>query len=263
MGAPAFWSPDPAEAAVERWLLAFAPVWITAVAVVMLTGAIARMSDASLLAFGLATAIPAWFLPRRFAPDPALRRRARGLLLRRNLWLSVVVFFGTYAWTRYFFDLMGMRYAFPTRWHLEAWGIGRTDGTVALFLYPLTMAYFTSYYTVLAIGMRRLAPPGRAGGLRRLAVLFALGYLLAFAETGAMNVPALASYFGYADKRAMLGVGSIPYALLFVVTYPLFPAGAKARGTRWEAIVAALAASMAGLFVLDLWGHLHGPLLGS
>ncbi len=258
------WSEDPAEAAVERWHLAFAPVWIAAVAVVMLTGAIARMGDVSLLAFGLATALPTWWLPRRFLPadaPPDLRARARRFLLARNLWLSVVVFFGTYAWTRYFFDLMGMRYDFPTRWHAEAWGIGRTPGTVPVFLYPLTLAYFTTYYTVLVLVMRRLAPAGRAGLVRRAAVLAACGYLLAFAETGTMHVEALAPYFGYADKRTMLLVGSIPYGLVFVATYPFFPAGPRRTVAPSAAVTAGLAASLLGLFVLDLWGHLHGPLL--
>ncbi|RMG99357.1 MAG: hypothetical protein D6705_03540 [Deltaproteobacteria bacterium] len=259
------WSEDPAEAAVERWHLAFAPVWIVAVAIVMFTGAIGRMSDGSLIAFGLAVALPTWWLPAPFVRDldATTRTRARALLLARNLWLAIVVFFGTYAWTHYFFDLMGMRYAFPTTWHAEAWGIGRSGRTVPVFLYPLTMAYFTTYYTVLTLGVRSLAPPEHAAWPRRAVVLAVLGYLLAMAETGTMHVEALAPYFGYASKSAMLWVGSIPYGLLFVVTFPFFPAHRRHGPRMHHALAGGLAASMAGLFVLDLWGHLFGPLPGS
>lgn len=231
-----------------------------AVAVVVATGLVRGWGDSEYLLFGIATALPALVGPLLWRHQP----RGPGVpyWIKLNVWVAIVVFFGTYIGTHYFFDLMGMRYAFPCTWTFSAEVVGRTPGKVPVFMYPLTHAYFVTYYTVLVVAMRGLESMFRPSKLGRAAIVLGLAYLLAFLETFFMASEALGDWFGYADRERMLYLGSLGYAAYFVVGLPLLR-GMDEGDEPWslrQVVLNALASCMAILLLLEAWAKLVGPL---
>jgi cycloeucalenol cycloisomerase len=255
-------SEDPSKAAAERWALIYTPVWIAFVGVVMLTGVYRNWSDPGFMAFGLAAAAPLILVPllrpsRADAGKPAWDCA----WLRANLWIAIFVFFGSYVGTHYFFDVVGMRYGFPTTWNLGAELVGDSDGEVPLFLYPLTQAYFMTYHVGMTVVLRALTTRFELGKLGRGLILVVLAYVVAFAETFFMAIPALGDVFEYADRGRMLAWGSVFYASYFVVSVPVFARLDEDRPwTVWEVVGSALAVSMAVFFLLDGWAKVIGPI---
>jgi cycloeucalenol cycloisomerase len=280
---PSSWfAADPGKAWAERFFLLYSPIWIALVAWALLSGAVLTWDDPTYLAFGLVCGAPPVLVPallhRRV---PALRGVPwhQSYWLKYNVWIFLFVFVGTYFLTHYFFDVLGMRYAFPTRWNGGAALVGRARPEIPLFMYPLTQAYFVTYHVVMLVLLRRArgllglpapgAPdmsPGSSRFVRRLAlavVTVVLAYGVAFAETWFMASDAIAAYFGYADKPRMLQYGSLFYACYFLVSLPLLsrldePAGA--RTPLGQAVLSSLAAGMLVFFILDLLTWIIGPI---
>jgi cycloeucalenol cycloisomerase len=250
---------DPGQARAERFLLAQTPVWVGAVAAVVLSDALATWGDPQLAAFSCALAAIPWLGPlwlrRRGGPDPV------PWALRFNVWVAIVVVIGSYFWSHYFFDLMGMVYGFRAEVHLEAAGLGKPGGDVPLFLYPLTHAYFVTYFVAMVAAARRVQRAvGGAWPITWVAVV-TLSYAMAFAETLGMAIEPMRPYFHYRDNDRMLLWGSIPYGLVFVGALPLALRCARDPRTPWpEVLASALAAGMLGLVTLDVWAQLVGDL---
>jgi cycloeucalenol cycloisomerase len=257
-----WWSSNPSKAAAERFYVIYSPAWMAVVGLVMLTGMYRGWSDVGYMVFGLAVAAPLVFVPY-LAPvrEEASKPLWATCWFRLNLWVGIFVFVGSYVFTHYFFDVVGMRYGFPTTWNLQAELVGDSEGEVPLFLYPLTQAYFMTYHVATTVLLRYLSTRFELRRAAKVAVIIALAYLVAFAETFFMAVPALADVFEYADRGRMLLWGSMFYGSFFVISIPVFagidedePWGlARTAGS-------ALAVSMAVFLVLDLWAKLLGPL---
>mgnify|MGYP000930947934 CR=1 FL=1 len=244
----------------ERWFLVTTPIWIAAVAIVMFTGWLRAWSDAGYLAFSCFAAAPAVL-------GPLLTARGRDFSagvpywVKLNLYAAILVFFGTYVGTHYFFDLMGMRYAFPSRWTFEALHVGKSGERVPVFMYPLTQAYFVTYFTVLVVAYRKVTSALRLGLLGRVAAVLVLSYAIAFAETFFMATDLLAGLFSYEKRDKMLALGSFGYAAYFVVGLPLARPIDEAEATPVSQVtLRALAACMAIFFLLELWARAVGRL---
>ncbi|HTJ83659.1 MAG TPA: hypothetical protein VL400_18195 [Polyangiaceae bacterium] len=255
-----WFSDDPEKAWAERYFLAQSPIWMLSVAFVVLSGVLRSWSDLGYLVFSIGVSLPAVVGPLLFARG---RQRERGLpyWARFNLWIAVVVFFGTYVGTHYFFDLMGMRYAFPAKWTFEAALVGKSAQHVPVFMYPLTQAYFVTYFSTLVVLHRGLVHKLGGGVLASIALVFLLSYAVAFAETFFMATKYLADLFSYEKHDKMLGVGSFGYATYFVVGLPLvrrIDEGARTR-TR-DVLLLALATSMGVFFLLEAWARIVGRL---
>lgn len=247
----------------ERAILAQSPLWIAAVALVMLTGVLRRWDDAGYLCFSVAAAAPSVLVPAlsRARPDHG-RPWVRCYWFKLHVWVAIVVFFGTYFGTHYFFDLMGMRYAFDVRWNFESDILGHSGQRVPVFMYPLTHAYFMTYFTLLIVADRALVRWLRPGPMGRAAVVVCLSYTLAFAETLFMASSLLSDLFAYQNHGRMLLVGSFGYASYFVVGLPSVRR-IDAGGELWtiqRVVVEALATSMAILILLEVWAKVIGPL---
>ena len=263
MSAGRWLSANPDKAWAERVLLLYTPVWMAAVGLVMLTGWIHTFGDLGFMVFSVAVAAPTVLVPaalhRRLSPE---RPWWRSYWLKLNLWAAVLVFGGTYFGTAYFFDLMGMRYAFAATWMFESPVVGRTGGRVPLFMYPLTQAYFVSYFVLLTVTYRRLG--ARLPRWGRAAVVLLLAYGMAFAETLAMANPLIEGAFSYADRTHMLLLGSWGYAVYFVIGLPMcFVIDEPGHDEDWSpqrVLVHAAAAYMFILCGLELWAQLIGPL---
>ncbi|MEX1362950.1 MAG: hypothetical protein AB1Z98_07480 [Nannocystaceae bacterium] len=257
---PGWLSSDPEQAWAERWFLGYSVAWMLAVAVVIVTGWIFTWGDLGYLLFsgalGLAAVVGPWLWPGR--PDRH-RPAWQCWWLWLNAWVFVLVAFGTYFGTHYFFDLMGMRYAFPVTWTFQAELVGHSPQQVPIFMYPLTQAYFVTYFVGATVLLRRLEHVLSLSVLGRALAVLALAYVIAFMETFGMATDALSAYFEYADRDRMLALGSLGYASYFVVGLPLL----RRIDRSWSlgrVLVQALAACMLVLCLLEAWAKLVGPL---
>lgn len=257
------YAPNPDKAWAERFLLRTSPLWIGAVAFVVLTGVLRGWADADYLVFSCAVASPAAIGPLlvRNRPD-----RARAVLashwFKFNLWVAILVAFGTYFGTAYFFDLMGMRYAFGASWTLQSNVVGRTGSTVPVFMYPLTHAYFATYFAVLVVLDRTLRARLSPGPVGRALIVVGLAYGIAYAETFFMATDLMHDLFAYEHRDKMLAWGSFGYAAYFVVGLPMIRR-LDEHATDWSlgrVVVEALATCMAILVLLEVWAQLVGPL---
>lgn len=272
-GANLWLSDDPGKAWAERFFLLYTPVWIAEVAVVMTTGMLTRWGDAGFLAFSLLASAPLIAVPaalHRRVPALAATPWHHSWWFKFNLWIFLFVWIGTYFLTHYFFDVLGMRYAFPTRANLGAALVGRSGSDIPVFMYPLTQAYFVSYHVAMLVVLRRLhralgdlsRRPGRRAAL--LLAAAALAYAVAFGETYFMASDFLKDLFWYADKPRMLRWGSLFYACYFFVSLPLLyrldePPHPKHGPGR--AALDALAAGMLVFMILDALTLALGPLV--
>jgi len=246
----------------HRAVLAQSPLWITGVATVMLTGALHRWNDSEYMFFSVAVASPAVVIPAiwntRSTDNLSWWRR---YWFKLNLWIAIVVFFGTYLGTAYFFDLMGMRYTFDVRWNLSSNVVGQNRQQVPLFMYPLTHAYFMTYFVGLLEAERLLRPRWPSGGAGQSLLVMFLSYALAYTETFFMASPLLSDFFAYASRERMLKLGSLGYASYFVVGLPM--ARRIDREENWKlqrVVIEALATCMMIMLLLEVWSNVIGPL---
>lgn len=251
----------------ERVLLAQSPLWMVAVAVVMLTGWVQRMGDVGLIVFSIAVSSPAVVVPYWLGRSRGRSSAGVPYWVKVNLFCAVLVVFGTYFGTHYFFDLMGMRYAFGVEWFWSSEVVGRTPGRVPVFMYPLTQAYFVTYYVVLTVAWRGVRTRFGSGTAVSVASLFVLSYAVAFAETFFMAADVLADVFRYEERARMLRLGSIGYAVYFLVGVPMLAQidepSSGGRSLRWSVgrtLVHACAACLLILVGLEVWAKLIGPL---
>ena len=198
----------------ERFVLFYSPLWIAAGAACMFGPWLGRWEDPGHLALGVGLALPLWLVPLVW---PAPADRGRPLLerhgIRWSLWIAVHTFLQMYFGSILFFDRLGMEYHFRTTWELNR---------SPVFLYFLTLCYFSTYYAVfqrlLGLFDRRF-PAARPGS--RLLVRAGLCYATAFTETFFMGSEVMALFFRYRDRAFMLACGSLCYGTVFFVSLPL------------------------------------------
>lgn len=263
MSAP-WLSANPDKAWAERLFLLYTPVWMTAVGLVMVTGWIHTFGDVGFMVFSVAVAAPTLALPA-FLDRNTQRPWWRSYWFKLNAWSAILVFGGTYFGTAYFFDLMGMRYEFDVSWTFESPVVGRHGGRVPVFMYPLTQAYFVSYFVLLTVAYRRLRPS--LGPIGRALLVLGLAYAMAVAETLAMANPLIADAFSYADRTRMLLLGSWGYAVYFIIGLPMLFAldepTADDPAPQWtlrRTAFHAIGTYMLILCGLEVWAQLIGPL---
>lgn len=257
------YAPNPEKAWAERFFLATSPLWIAAVATVVLSGVLRGWDDLGYMIFCCACAAPAMLGPLFVRNRPGRSARlVDSHWFRFNLWVAIVVAFGTYFGTAYFFDLMGMRYAFPAAWTLQSNVVGRTGSEVPAFMYPLTQAYFVTYFALLTVADRTIRAKldlGRVGGVL---VVLVLAYVLAFAETFFMATDLMHDLFHYEKKDKMLAWGSFGYAAYFIVGLPMVRR-LDEHATEWSlarVVGEAFATCMAIMILLEVWAQVVGPL---
>lgn len=258
----------------ENAILAQTPLWILPVAWVMLTDRLAIWQDTQLIIFCTIVAapsllVPAMALPRSSTQQQQQRQRQRQrrwpYWLKLHVWVGIVVFFGTYLGTHYFFEFMGMRYTFGgVNWTFDS-ALGRSGQHVPIYLYPLTHAYFMTYYVVLMRAERILLAmlPSCVSNsmVGRAMVVLVLSYAVAFLETLAMAVDIMAPYFAYKDRHRMMVLGSWGYASYFVVGLPMVRQIDEEGEWDMGMVVLQATGSCAGIFLLlEMWTHVVGPI---
>src|SRR5207249_4948186 len=149
VGDARWFAPHPAKAWGERLYLLYAPVWMTAMAVVQHSDAYRAWRDVGHLVFSIALFLPLWVIPLAFPPAADRGRPlAARYIFKINVWIGIFAFIQSYFGTHYFYKVLGMRYGFPVTWELNG---------VPFMLYLLAFVYFTTYQALINLPMRRVA----------------------------------------------------------------------------------------------------------
>ncbi|KAI9016182.1 hypothetical protein DFJ74DRAFT_679703 [Hyaloraphidium curvatum] len=257
--APALFSPYPGKRRTELFYLLYTPVWTLALAAVILTGTYRTLGDPGYLAMGTAFAVPLFVVPLFWPAEEA--RTAQ----RANAFLFALSYFGNYAMSPYFFELLGMRYRWPNKWNWDAYLIGAERGRVPFWLTPLTAAYFATYHGIASVARRWIVSRFRLGKWGDAAVVCGLAYALAFAETYVMASPIIDDVFEYSDRDRMLKYGSICYGIVFLLSFPAFSAldedeAARARPL-WDLLALSMGCCFAAMMAMDTWANLFGKII--
>lgn len=254
---PRWFSANPDRAWGERFFLAYSPVWMLLMAVMMFTGWTSTFSDTALLIHGVLVAAPLFLVPAmlRAGNNPG-GHWYNSYWFKANLYIGLFGFFGNYVGSEYFFDVLGMVYAIPhATTSLDASLVGRSNQPVPVIMYLYTHAYFMTYHTTAIIVLRRVMTSGiPLTRLLFLPIVAVVGYFWAWMETRAMANPLMATTFYYKNMAAMLAYGSMIYSLYFIGSFPIFYFLDENGNKPWDVLKVAgagLSASMTVFYLLD------------
>ncbi len=263
---PRWFSANPSKAWGERFFLAYSPVWMTMMGLVMGLGVTDRVGEWGFMAIGVAVALPLAAIPALIRDEkPIGRRWYQTYWFKANLYIAIFNFAANYFGTEYFFDVLGMVYDYPMiELNLDSALVGSGEQRVPLIMYLLTQAYFLTYHTTAVIVLRRIRTSRiPSGALAWPILVLGIAYFWAWMETKAMANPWMESQFYYKDLERMLTYGSLFYSLYFVASFPIFCWIDEERNKNWSLPMTAAAACTASLimiFLLDFAAAFFGPI---
>lgn len=265
-GVPRWFSANPSKAWGEKFFLAYSPVWMTMMALVMGLGVTDRIGEWGFMAVAVAVALPLVAVPALIRDEKPLGRRwYQTYWFKANLYIAIFNFATNYFGTEYFFDILGMVYDYPMiEINFDSTLVGSGEQRVPLIMYLLTQAYFLTYHTTAVIVLRRIRTSQiPMGAFLWPVLLLVVAYFWAWMETKTMANPWIASQFYYKDMDRMLRYGSLFYSLYFVASFPIFYQIDEAREVSWSlpfTAAAACTASMIMMFLLDFAAAIFGPI---
>jgi len=263
---PRWFSANPSKAWGEKFFLAYSPVWIIVMGLVMGLGVTNRLGEWGFMAVGVAIALPLVAVPALIRDEKPLGRRwFQTYWFKANLYIAIFNFAANYFGTEYFFDVLGMVYNYPMiEINLDSTLVGSGEQRVPLIMYLLTQAYFLTYHTTAVIVLRRIRTSRLPiGALLWPVLLVVVAYFWAWMETRAMANVWIESQFYYKDMDRMLAYGSLFYSLYFVASFPIFYQLDERREANWSLPITAAAACTASLimmFLLDFAAAIFGPI---
>ncbi|TXG51301.1 hypothetical protein EZV62_023825 [Acer yangbiense] len=249
-------APNPSKRWGELFFLGYTPFWLTlCLGIIVPFKLYERFTELEYLLLGLVSAVPSFLIPMLFAgkADSSLCWKDR---YWANLWIIIFSYVGNYFWTHYFFTVLGASYTFPS------WKMNNVPHTTFL----LTHVCFLFYHVASNLTLRRLRHsiadfPDKVRWAIEAAWILALSYFIAYLETIAIsNFP----YYEFVDRASMYKVGSLFYAIYFLVSFPMFVRIDEKPGDLWDlprVAVDSLGAAMLVTIILDLWRIFLGPIV--
>lgn len=253
-----WFSTNPSKRWGEIFFLLYTPFWLTlCLGIVVPYKLYESFSELEYLLLGLISAVPSFVIPLLVVG------KADGSLclkdcywVKANLWIIIFSYVGNYFWTHYFFTVLGASYTFPS------WKMNNVPHTTFL----LTHVCFQFYHVVSNITLRKLRHsitylPESIQWATEAAWILALSYFIAYLETIAIsNFP----YYEFVDRASMYKVGSLFYAIYFIVSFPMFLRIDEKPGDPWDlprVAIDSLGAAMLVTIILDLWRIFLGPII--
>ncbi|GMN56650.1 hypothetical protein TIFTF001_025760 [Ficus carica] len=234
-------APNPSKRWGELFFLCYTPFWLTlCLGIIVPYKLYERFTELEYLLLGLVSAVPSFVIPMLF-----VGKADRGLSWKDRYWVKASVF-----------QVLGASYTFPS------WKMNNVPHTTFL----LTHACFLFYHMASNMTLRRLRHsiadlPEKIQWFFEAAWILALSYFIAYLETLAIsNFP----YYEFVDRAIMYKVGSLFYAIYFIVSFPMFLRIDEKRGNPWDlprVAVDALGAAMLVTIILDLWRIFLGPIV--
>ncbi|MCG8669147.1 MAG: hypothetical protein MI867_07005 [Pseudomonadales bacterium] len=256
-------SDQPEKRRAEIFFLAYSPVWMVLMAVMVFTGWDKTFTNTQLLIHSLIVALPLLLVPAAIEIKGASKSNIKrswlnSYWLKANLFIGIFGFFGNYFGSYYFFDVLGMVYNYPNATtNLDSALLNQREQPVPVIMYLYTHAYFMTYHTTANLVLRKINVIDKR--LFFLPIAFLVGYVWAWIETKAMANPLMASSFYYKNMPAMLAYGSAIYACYFIVSFPIFFLIDERKNHKWSlqtVCMSALAASMMVFYLLDIAAHI-------
>ena len=263
---PRWFSENPSKAWGEKLFLAYSPIWMAVMGLVMGLGVTERVGECGFLAIGVAVALPLVAVPALVRDErPIGRHWYRTYWFKANLYIAIFNFAANYFGSEYFFDVLGMVYEYPMiELNLDSALVGSGEQRVPVLMYLLTQAYFLTYHSSAVVVLRRLRTSRlKVGRLLWPAFVLVVAYAWAWVETKSMANPWIDNQFYYRDMERMLTYGSLFYSLYFVSSFPIFYGVDEEREANWslpKTAAAACTASMIMLFLLDFAAAIFGPI---
>ncbi|CAJ2644434.1 cycloeucalenol cycloisomerase isoform X2 [Trifolium pratense] len=256
---PSLWlAPNPSKRWGELFFLLYTPFWLSlSLGIVVPYKLYENFTELEYLLLGLISAVPSFLIPMLLVgkADRGIPWKDR-YWVKANLWIIIFSYVGNYFWTHYFFTVLGASYTFPS------WKMNNVPHTTFL----LTHVCFLFYHVASNMTLRRLRhfladTPEKIRWAAEAAWILALAYFIAYLETLAIsNFP----YYEFVDRDSMYKVGSLFYAIYFIVSFPMFLRIDEKPGNKWDlprVAVDALGAAMLVTIILDLWRIFLGPIV--
>ncbi|XP_057480221.1 cycloeucalenol cycloisomerase-like isoform X4 [Actinidia eriantha] len=222
-------APNPSKKWGELFFLLYTPFWLTlCLGIVVPYKLYESFTELEYLLLGLVSAVPSFLIPMLVVGkvDSSLCWKDR-YWVKASIWIIIFSYVGNYFWTHYFFTVLGASYTFPS------WKMNNVPHTTFLLTHWVIKA----------------------------AWILVLSYFIAYLETIAIsNFP----YYEFVDRASMYKVGSLFYAIYFLVSFPMFVRIDEKPGDPWDlprVAVDALGAAMLVTIILDLWRIFLGPII--
>ncbi|GAA0165731.1 isomerase [Lithospermum erythrorhizon] len=242
----------------ELFFLFYTPFWLTlTIGVIVPYKLYEKFTELEYLIVGLVSAIPAVMIPILFVgkADSKLSWKDR-YWVKANLWIMIFSYVGNYFWTHYFFKVLGASYTFPS------WKMNEVPHTTFLLAHVCFLFYHVASNFTLRI-LRHFVSnlPETMQWAFEAAWILVFSYFIAYLETVAIsNFP----YYDFVDRTTMYKVGSLFYAIYFVVSFPMFFRIDEKPDEKWDlprVAIDALGAAMLVTIILDLWRLFLGPIV--
>ncbi|KAL6973064.1 Bifunctional protein GlmU [Sarracenia purpurea var. burkii] len=242
----------------EMFFLLYTIFWFTlCLGIVVPFKIYESFTELEYLLWGLVSAVPSFLIPILVVGkgDSNLCWKDR-YWLKASLWIIIFSYVGNYFCTHYFYRVLGASYTFPS------WKMNNVPHTTFL----LAHVCFLFYHVTSNITIRRLQHfvgnfSKKIQWVIKATWILALSYFIAYLETVAIsNFP----YYEFVDRAAMYKVGSLFYAMYFIVSFTMFSRIDENPGDRWNlprVAIDALGASMLVIIILDLWRIFLGPIV--
>jgi len=207
---------QPSKYAYEMFCLYYSPIWMTAMAIVVVFQLYESFTAQTYNLFCGSLAIPLFLQPILFpgfmhSPDRSKPWYQR-FSFKANIWIAIYSFIGNYWYTHYFYSVLKASYSMPaTRLN---------NVPIAMFL--ATHAYFSSYHVFSNACLRYVKTSYKEGWIRTLlyvSVVLVLSYFTAFMET--LSISAF-PYYSFEDRYMAYTIGSAFYGIYFLVSFPAF-----------------------------------------
>jgi cycloeucalenol cycloisomerase len=253
-------SANPDKAWGERFFLAYSPVWMAVFGVYQRTRVGDAFGDVGNFLVTFAIFAPLWIVP-------LLRHRTtpwrESYWFKFNLWILVYSAIGSYFFSEYFFDVLGMVYNFPhLHWTFDSVMLGSGKQVVPIIMYLSAHYFFVTYHTTAVVVMRRVRTSRlNVHPVVGAAVVALAAWFWARAEITLTTSPSIADQFRYEDMRWALRWGALFYASYFIVSFPMVYRLDERVDDRWSlgrTAIDALAAGMLTFVLLDLATRLTG-----
>lgn len=209
-----FWSQNPSKKFGDQFFILYSLFWIPCLALIIYTNFYENASKLKWFLIGLFFEIPIWIFPILFPSDfDKLLPLTQRYWFKANVWNAIFGFIGNYFWTHYFYQLLGAKYTLST-YELNG---------VPLVMYFITQAYFTFYHALMNVVQRVFLSKFSYSKVQNKVLywlmIISLSYFIAFFETWSIQY---FPYYVFENRQQMYSVGSIFYALCFIVSFPLF-----------------------------------------
>ncbi|KAL0488995.1 cycloeucalenol cycloisomerase [Acrasis kona] len=208
--------------------------------------------------YGLPLFVPCFLYPLLF-PGQADKHLpiTKRYWFKANIWIGILNFVGNYFWTHYFYNLLGADYTMDTY----------RINNVPYLMFFCTQAYFTMYHSLTNYAQRIFYyyfPKNTWTRFFLLCVLiFVMSWVTAFMETFTIqNFP----YYTHKNKSLMYTVGSVVYAIYFIVSFPMYLRVDENIAEDWsisKVSIDALGGCMLVTILLDFWRLYIGGIVES